>query len=227
MKKIFKGLWKITKFCVKWVVIVAIISTIINAIGGGLSKRAEKKQAATKNTTITSVDNTNTEKLTENVIEEQKKQTQVTITETTDDKLSEKEEELLRKKELEKKYSYVSGPIIRNSKKYWKVRIQGIPNYGLLDYETNIEVIKPGTYDYIGNEIVIAGIPYVQISTPYDNGYAYGLLNLNDFNEVIPCGVYRDVDILETEEKVECLHPDRQTIDTYTPNDNTRILTKK
>lgn len=102
MKKIFKGLWKITKFCVKWVVIVALISTIINAIGGGLSKRAEKKQTASKNTTISSVDNTNTEKLKEKEIEEPKKQTQVIITETADDKLSEKEEELLRKKELEK-----------------------------------------------------------------------------------------------------------------------------
>lgn len=227
MKKIFKGLWKITKFCVKWVVIVALISTIINAIGGGLSKRVEKKQAATKNTTITSVDNTNSEKLKENVIEEPRKQTQVIIAETKGDKLTEKEEELFRKKELEKKYSYVSGPIVRNGKKYWKVRIQGIPNYGLVDYETNIEVIKPGTYDYIGNEIIIAGISYVQVSIPYDDGYAYGLVNLNDFSEVIPCGVYKDVDISETEEKIECLHTDRQTIDIYTPNDNTRILAKK
>jgi len=227
MKKMLNGLWNITKFCVKWIVIVAIIGTIINAVGGGLSKRAEKKQAATKNTTITSIDNTNDEKLKQNIIEEPSKETKVIITETKDDNLEEKQEKLAKKQELEKIYSYVSGPIVRNNKKYWKVRTQGISNYGLVDYDTNVEVIKPGTYDYIGNEIIIAGISYIQISTPYDNGYAYGLLNLNDFSEVIPCGVYRDVDIFESEEKVECLQSDRETIDIYTPNVNTKVLSKK
>lgn len=226
LKKIFNGLWKFSKFCIKWVVIVAVIGTIINSVGGLLSKRAEKKQDAAKNnTTVTSVDNTNDKKLKENVIEEPKKETQVVITENKDENLSSKQQELAKKQELEKNYSYVSGPIVRNSKKYWKVRTQGISNYGLVDYDTNIEVIKPGTYDYIGNEIEIAGVSYVQVSVPYDDGCAYGLLNLNDFTEVIPCGFYRNVDILENE--VECLQKDRETLDVYQPDEHTKVLTKK
>jgi len=226
LKKIFNGLWKFSKFCIKWVVIVAVIGTIINSVGGLLSKRAEKKQEAAKNnTTVTSVDNTNKDKIQQNKVEESKKETQVVITENKDEKLSDKQQELAKKQELEKSYSYVSGPIVRNGKKYWKVRTQGVPSAGWVDYETNIEVIKPGTYDYIGNEIEIAGISYVQVSIPYDDGCAYGLLNLNNFIEVIPCGFYRDVDILEN--KVECLQQDRETTDVYQPDENSKVLTKK
>lgn len=126
---------------------------------------------------------------------------------------------------MQKKYSYVSGPIIKNNKKYWQVRKQGISYRGLVDYDTNIEVIKQGTYDYIGNEIQIAGINYVQVNIPYDDGCAYGLLNIDNFVEVIPCGYYRDVDIYNEEERVECLNKDRTTVDIYEPSDD-KILIK-
>lgn len=223
MKKFLKKLLNSVLSLGKIIAVFLAICIAAGGIGNFLSRRVEKKQEEYSKTTTSSVDNDNDNHLASNVQIEEKKVVVKENTEIDNQRNIEKD----HKQELESRYFYVSGPIIRNNKKYWKVRQQGIPEYGLVDDETLLEVIPCGKYDLIGNEISIGGKNYVTVSIPLDDGCAYGLLSLDNFTEVIPCGVYRDVDIDKEEEEVECLQRDRETIDIYQPDENTQILTKK
>lgn len=221
MKKFLKGLLKGVLGLGKVVAIFLAICIAAGGIGNFLSRRVEKKYENANKMTTSSVDN-NDNQLSSNI---QREEDKVVIKENVE-RDNQKNIERGHKEILESRYFYVSGPIVRNNKKYWKVRLQGIPEYGLVDDETLLEVIPCGKYDLIGNETSIDGKNYVPVSIPLDDGYAYGLLSLDNFTEVIPCGVYRDVDINKAEEVVECLQKDRETVDIYQPDENSRILTK-
>ena len=219
--KILKKIGKITLSILRAVAIVVAVSVLINGIGGLLTKRYEKKQADYRKNNTTSVDNIN----------ESNKTTidQMTVVNDNSDNLESSLQaiEALNKAELQKKYTYVAGPIVRNNKKYWVVRQRGMDGDGWVDYQTLKEVIPCGRYDYIGNEFIFEGKSYVNVSIPFDDKYAYGILSLDTLTEVVPCKVYRDVDVNYEEQSIECLKEDRETIDIYQMNDNTKILTKK
>lgn len=125
-------------------------------------------------------------------------------------------------KKLKEKYYYVSSPVVRNNKSYVKVRNEKDPAYGFVSLDTLEEVIPVGTYDYISNEIKINDKSYFWVSTKDDDGYANGLMSLDDFSLEIPCKTYRVIKQKNTESinYLECLNTDRETIDTYMPDEN-------
>lgn len=200
------------------------IGIIINMLSNCGSKNVKKKNNNNNynHSSVTTYDSVKDEPI---IVDDEvtKKETKDTVKE--DKEKTEKKELLSKRSELENKYFYVGDPIVRNNKKYFPVRQKGFSGYGWVDCETLVEVIPPNKYDTIGSEVIIAGKSYVYVSVAYDDDYAYGLLSLDTFKEVVPCKTYRVVDI--ENESVECLQTDRVTIDVYEPNGTTKILSKK